>query len=187
LINLEHLKEVSSFIGSGSNGWWGADVYEKSKEYWRLGVDGITSYIVIGVAVIAVLAGVVFLFLRRGKKRTNERDTGRTFLMLGIIFLIPGLFNLIMDGETSVFLSLGIIFTLSGLVSVYLLKPSIFPGDTAQIRTGGLIGFLLGGVLGAAVSMVFGYPSVIAILVSASLGVLLGIAFVMIFRRFSEA
>ena len=150
-------------------------------------MDGITSYIVIGVAVIAVLAGVVFLFLRRGKKRTNERDTGRTFLMLGIIFLIPGLFNLIMDGETSVFLFLGIIFTLSGLVSVYLLKPSIFPGDTAQIRTGGLIGFLLGGVIGAAVSMVFGYPSVIAILVSASLGVLLGIAFIMIFRRFSEA
>ena len=150
-------------------------------------MDGITSYIVIGVAVIAVLAGVVFFFLRRGKKRTNERDTGRTFLMLGIIFLIPGLFNLIMDGETSVFLSLGIIFTLSGLVSVYLLKPSIFPGDTAQIRTGGLIGFLLGGVIGAAVSMVFGYPSVIAILVSASLGVLLGIAFIMIFRRFSEA
>lgn len=150
-------------------------------------MDGITSYIVIGVAVIAVLAGVVFLFLRRGKKRINERDTGRTFLMLGIIFLIPGLFNLIMDGETSIFLSLGIIFTLSGLVSVYLLKPSIFPGDTAQIRTGGLIGFLLGGVLGAVVSMVFGYPSVIAILVSASLGVLLGIAFVMIFRRSSEA
>jgi hypothetical protein len=150
-------------------------------------VDGITSYIVIGVAVIAVIAGVVALFLRRGKKRPADRDTGRTFLMLGIIFLIPGLFNLIMDGETSVFLSLGIIFTLSGLVSVYLLKPSIFPGDTAQIRTGGLIGFLLGGVLGAAVSIVFGYPSVIAILVSASLGVLLGIAFVMIFRRFSEA
>ena len=150
-------------------------------------MDGISSYIVIVVAVIAVIAGVVFFFLRRGKKRTNERDTGRTFLMLGIIFLIPGLFNLIMDGETSVFLSLGIIFTLSGLVSVYLLKPSIFPGDTAQIRTGGLIGFLLGGVLGAAVSIVFGYPSVIAILVSAGLGVLLGIAFVMIFRRFSEA
>ena len=150
-------------------------------------MDGITSYIVIGVAVIAVIAGVVALFLRRGKKRPADRDTGRTFLMLGIIFLIPGLFNLIMDGETSVFLSLGIIFTLSGLVSVYLLKPSIFPGDTAQIRTGGLIGFLLGGAIGAAVSMVFGYPSVIAILVSASLGVLLGIAFVMIFRRFSEA
>ena len=150
-------------------------------------MDGITSYIVIGVAVLAVIAGVVALFLRRGKKRPADRDTGRTFLMLGIIFLIPGLFNLIMDGETSVFLSLGIIFTLSGLVSVYLLKPSIFPGDTAQIRTGGLIGFLLGGVLGAAVSIVFGYPSVIAILVSASLGVLLGIAFVMIFRRFSEA
>jgi len=150
-------------------------------------VDGITSYIVIGVAVLAVIAGVVALFLRRGKKRPADRDTGRTFLMLGIIFLIPGLFNLIMDGETSVFLSLGIIFTLSGLVSVYLLKPSIFPGDTAQIRTGGLIGFLLGGVLGAAVSIVFGYPSVIAILVSAGLGVLLGIAFVMIFRRFSEA
>ena len=150
-------------------------------------MDGITSYIVIGVAVLAVIAGVVALFLRRGKKRPADRDTGRTFLMLGIIFLIPGLFNLIMDGETSVFLSLGIIFTLSGLVSVYLLKPSIFPGDTAQIRTGGLIGFLLGGVIGAAVSMVFGYPSVIAILVSASLGVLLGIAFVMIFRRFSEA
>lgn len=150
-------------------------------------MDGITSYIVIGMAVIAVIAGVVALFLRRGKKRPADRDTGRTFLMLGIIFLIPGLFNLIMDGETSVFLSLGIIFTLSGLVSVYLLKPSIFPGDTAQIRTGGLIGFLLGGVLGAAVSIVFGYPSVIAILVSAGLGVLLGIAFVMIFRRFSEA
>lgn len=150
-------------------------------------MNGITSYILIGVAVIAVLAGVLALFLRRGKKRTTERDTGQTFLILGIIFLIPGLLNLIMDGETSVFLSLGIIFTLSGLVSVYLLKPSIFPGDSAQIRTGGLIGFLLGGALGAAASMVFGYPSAIAILISASLGVLVGIAIVIIFRRLSQA
>ena len=150
-------------------------------------MNGITSYILIGVAVIAVLAGVLALFLRRGKKRTTERDTGQTFLILGIIFLIPGLVNLILDGETSVFLSLGIIFTLSGLVSVYLLKPSIFPGDSAQIRTGGLIGFLLGGALGAAASMVFGYSSVIAILASASLGVLVGIAIVIIFRRLSQA
>lgn len=150
-------------------------------------MNGITSYILIGVAVIAVLAGVLAFFLRRGKKRTTERDTGQTFLILGIIFLIPGLLNLIMDGETSVFLSLGIIFTLSGLVSVYLLKPSIFPGDSAQIRTGGLIGFLLGGALGAAASMVFGYSSVIAILASASMGVLVGIAIVIIFRRLSQA
>ncbi|MFC1923569.1 hypothetical protein ACFLY4_09820, partial [Chloroflexota bacterium] len=112
---------------------------------------------------------------------------GRTFLLLGIIFLVPGLLNLIMDGETSVFLSLGVIFTLSGLVSVYLLKPSIFPGDTAQIRTGGLIGFLLGGAIGAAVSMVFGYPSVIAILISGSLGVLAGVGVGIIYRRSSQA
>ena len=149
-------------------------------------MDGITPYILIGVAVLAVLMAVVALFLRRGKKRTTERDTGRTFLLLGIIFLIPGLLNLIMDGETSVFLSLGVIFTLSGLVSIYLLKPSIFPGDTAQIRTGGLIGFLLGGALGAAVSMVFGFPSVIAILIAGSLGILAGMGIGLIYRRSSQ-
>ena len=150
-------------------------------------MSDITSYLVIGVLVIAALVGVLAFFLRRGGRKSTDRSTGRQILILGIIFLIPGLFNLIRDGETSVFLSLGIIFTLSGLVSVYLLKPSIFPGDSGQIRTGGLIGFLLGGALGAAASMVFGYSSVIAILVSASLGVLVGIAFVMIFRRFREA
>ena len=150
-------------------------------------MDGITSYIIIGVAVIAALMAVVALFLRKGKKRTNERDTGQTVLLLGIIFLIPGLLNLIMDGETSVFLSLGVIFILSGLVSVYLLKPSIFPGDTTQIRTGGLIGFLLGGAIGAAVSMVFGYPSVIAILISGSLGVLAGVSVGIIYRRSSQS
>ena len=150
-------------------------------------MNGITSYIIIGIALIAVLVGVLALFLRRGDRKSTERSAGRQILMLGIIFLIPGLFNLIRDGETSVFLSLGIVFTLSGLVSIYLLKPSVFPGDSAQIRTGALIGFLLGGALGAAASMVFGYSSVIAILVSASLGVLVGIAFVMIFRRLSQA
>ena len=150
-------------------------------------MSDITSYLVIGILVIAALVGVLAFFLRRGGRKSTDRSTGRQILILGIIFLIPGLFNLIRDGETSVFLSLGIIFTLSGLVSVYLLKPSIFPGDSGQIRTGGIIGFLLGGALGAAASMVFGYSSVIAILVSASLGVLVGIAFVMIFRRFREA
>ena len=150
-------------------------------------MDGITSYILIGVAVLAVLMAVVALFLRRGKKRTTERDTGQTFLLLGIIFLIPGLLNLIMDGETSIFLYLGVIFTLSGLVSVYLLKPSIFPGDTTQIRTGGLIGFLLGGAIGAAVSLVFGYPSLIAILIAGSLGVLAGVGIGIIYRRSSQA
>ena len=150
-------------------------------------MDGITPYILIGVAVLAVLMAVVALFLRRGKKRTTERDTGQTFLLLGIIFLIPGLLNLIMDGETSIFLYLGVIFTLSGLVSVYLLKPSIFPGDTTQIRTGGLIGFLLGGAIGAAVSLVFGYPSLIAILIAGSLGVLAGVGIGIIYRRSSQA
>ena len=150
-------------------------------------MSDITSYLVIGILVIAALVGVLAFFLRRGGRKSTDRSTGRQILILGIIFLIPGLFNLIRDGETSVFLSLGIIFTLSGLVSVYLLKPSIFPGDSGQIRTGGIIGFLLGGALGAAASMVFGYSSVIAILVSASLGVMVGIASVMIFRRFREA
>ena len=150
-------------------------------------MSDITSYLVIGILVIAALVGVLAFFLRRGGRTSTDRSTGRQILILGIIFLIPGLFNLIRDGETSVFLSLGIIFTLSGLVSVYLLKPSIFPGDSGQIRTGGIIGFLLGGALGAAASMVFGYSSVIAILVSASLGVMVGIASVMIFRRFREA
>ena len=150
-------------------------------------MSDITSYLVIGVLVIAALVGVLAFFLRRGGRKSTDRSTGRQILILGIIFLIPGLFNLIRDGETSVFLSLGIIFTLSGLVSVYLLKPSIFPGDSGQIRTGGIIGFLLGGALGAAASMVFGYSSVIAILASASLGVLVGIAIVIIFRRLSQA
>jgi len=150
-------------------------------------MSGAVLYAVIGVAIVAALVGLVALIRLRWEPRSVKRTAVSPMLMLGIIFLIPGLVNLILDGETSVFLSLGIIFTLSGLVSVYLLKPSIFPGDSAQIRTGGLIGFLLGGALGAAASMVFGYSSVIAILVSASLGVLVGIAFVIIFRRLSQA
>jgi hypothetical protein len=169
--------------------WCTAEVRlrENSQDYGRLGLNGTTSYIIIGIAVIAVLAGVVALFFRRGERKSTERDSGRQILILGIIFLIPGLVNLILDGETSVFLSLGIIFTLSGLVSVFLLKPSIFPGDSAQIRKGGMIGFLLGGVLGTAASMVYGYPSVIAILVSAALGVLVGAAIGIIYRRSSQA
>jgi len=150
-------------------------------------MSGAVLYAVIGVAIVAALVGLVALIRLRWEPRSVKRTAVSPMLMLGIIFLIPGLFNLIRDGETSVFLSLGIILTVSGLVSVYLLKPSIFPGDSAQIRTGGLIGFLLGGALGAAASMVFGYSSVIAILVSASLGVLVGIAFVIIFRRLSQA
>lgn len=149
-------------------------------------MNGNPSYIIIGLAVIAVLAGVLALFFRRGERKSTERNSGRQIFILGIIFLIPGLVNLILDGETSAFLSLGIIFTLSGLVSVFLLKPSIFPGDSAQIRTGGMIGFLLGGALGAAASMVFGYPSVIAILVSATFGVLVGVAIGIIYRRSSQ-
>jgi len=142
--------------------------------------------VLIGIVIIAVLALVVALF-RRGREPSKlERTTGRQILILGIVFLIPGLVNLISDGETSVFLSLGIIFTLSGLVSVFLLKPSIFPGDSTQIRTGGMIGFLVGGAAGAAVSMFFDVPSVPAILLMAGLGVLAGIVIGILYRRRSQ-
>lgn len=93
-------------------------------------MNNTTVYILIGIVIIAVLALVVALIRRGSEPRNVERTAGRQILILGIVFLIPGLLNLILDGETSAFLSLGIIFTLSGLVSVYLLKPSIFPGDS---------------------------------------------------------
>lgn len=145
-----------------------------------------TMYILIGIVIVAILALAVALIRRGREPRNIERSAGRQILILGIVFLIPGLVNLIVDGETSAFLSLGIIFTLSGLVSVFLLKPSIFPGDSAQIRTGGLIGFLVGGAAGTAVSMFFDIPSVLAILLMASLGVLAGIVIGIIYRRSSQ-
>jgi hypothetical protein len=149
-------------------------------------VSGITSYLLFGIAIIAVLAGVLYFYSWRGERKIPERKNGRQILILGIIFLIPGLLELILNGETSAMLTLGIIFTLSGLVSVFLLKPSIFPGDSEQIVTGALIGFLLGGALGAAISMVFSYPSVLAILVSGSLGILGGVFLSIFYRRSSQ-
>lgn len=140
-------------------------------------------YLLIGMVVIAVLVAVLFLIFRKDIAKIDDRMTGRQFLLLGIVFLVPGLISLFLDGETSVFLSLGAIFTFSGLVSRYLLEPATFPGYSVKIRTGALIGLLTGSVIGAALSIVFGYPSVIATVFSAALGVLIGAMVGVIYLR----
>jgi hypothetical protein len=57
------------------------------------------------LAAIPLVAGT--FYFRRHKLRTSTRNKLHPLLILGIIFLFPGLLNLIMDGEESVFLSLG--------------------------------------------------------------------------------
>jgi len=63
-------------------------------------------YIVFGVAFIAVLAGEFALTRWRREPRIVKRDAVHPMPILGIVFLVPGLLDPILDGEGSVFLNM---------------------------------------------------------------------------------
>lgn len=139
--------------------------------------------ILIGIGLVAVLA-VVAAFLRKGKEpESGKFSAGYQMLTLGIVFLIPGLFALIRDGESTSFLSLGIIFTLSGLVTRFLIKPADISEQRTRVTLGVVVGFLVGGALGAAASMVFDLPSVPLILLGIVLGSLPGLGIGILNKR----
>lgn len=133
-----------------------------------------TVYIVIGVAIAGAIFGFVALIRADRQPRSVEQTAIYPMQILGIVFLFPGVLNLILHGEYSVFLSLGIIFTLSGLVANLLIRPAQDPGNKRQTLVGSLIGFTVGGSLGAAVSMVFEFPPVPLILLVGAVGLLVG-------------
>ena len=81
-----------------------------------------TLYKVIGVALVVLWVGAVALVRWRQEPRIRERNGVHPLLLLGIVFVIPGLPNLIMDGEESVFLTRGIIFTLAGIIAQFLTR-----------------------------------------------------------------
>ena len=126
--------------------------------------------ILIGVGLVGILA-VVVAFLRKGKESEESKfSPSYPMLTLGIVFLIPGLFALIKDGEGTTFLYLGIIFTLSGLVTRFLIKPADLAEHRMRVALGVVVGFLVGGALGAAASMIFDLSSVPLILLGITLG-----------------
>ena len=133
-----------------------------------------TLYKVIGGALVAFLVGAVALVRWRRELRIRERNGVHPLLLLGIVFVIPGLPNLIMDGEESVFLTMGIIFTLAGIIAQFLTRT---PQDSvARKRSliGSLIGFSVGAAAGAALYLVFGWPLILMILGFGALGLLAG-------------
>jgi hypothetical protein len=124
------------------------------------------------LAAIPVGAGMIY-FMRRGLISSGG-GTLHPLLILGIIFLFPGILNLILYGEESVFLSLGVIFTISGITSQLLRHTH--PEDHARrySLTGALLGFAIGAILGALLSLGFGWSPILMIVISGALGLLLG-------------
>ena len=66
-------------------------------------MSGTVLYVVIGVALIAIVIGIVAVVLMRREPRRMERNSAYPMLTLGIIFLMPGLITLILDGQQTVF------------------------------------------------------------------------------------
>ena len=133
-----------------------------------------TLYKVIGVALVVLWVGAVALVRWRQEPRIRERNGVHPLLLLGIVFVIPGLPNLIMDGEESVFLTRGIIFTLAGIIAQFLTRT---PQDSvARKRSliGSLIGFSAGAAAGATLSLVYDWPLILMILGFGALGLLIG-------------
>ena len=150
-------------------------------------MSGIVLYVVIGVALIAIVIGIVAVILKRREPNRVERNSAYPMLTLGIIFLIPGLITLILDGEQTVFLSLGIIFTLSGLVARFLIKTPDDPEVRRLTLIGSLIGFTVGGASGAAISMVFDLPDIPLIILLGAIGLLVGMVLGRLYQRRSQA
>jgi len=67
---------------------------------------------IIGLALAALPAGAGLLYFQRRNLGARRRKDLHPLLILGIIFLFPGIFTLVIDGEESVYLSLGIVFTI---------------------------------------------------------------------------
>lgn len=138
-------------------------------------MNQITMYTIIGIALVALLVGAGIYFFRRRELRTSKGERLHPLLILGIIFLFPGLLNLITDGEESVFLSMGIIFTISGVAAQLLIRTR--PGDQARRYglMGSLFGFTIGAAAGAGISLVWGWPLILMIVVLGALGLLVGL------------
>lgn len=146
-------------------------------------MNGITLYMVIGAALVVLLVGAVALIRWRREPGIRDRNRIHPLLLLGIVFLVPGLLNLIMDGEESVFLTMGIIFTLSGIAAQFLIRT---PQDSETRRRSliaSLIGFSIGAAAGAALSLVFGWPLILMIVGFGALGLLIG----MLLGRFYQS
>jgi LPXTG-motif cell wall-anchored protein len=149
-------------------------------------MTGNTLYIVIGVTILAVLGGAVAWVRRRRDPQSGEGNKIHPLLLLGIVFLIPGLMNLIQDGELSGFLNLGIIFTLSGLAAQVLIKNQADPEVRKVILLSSLAGLLLGGMSGAVISMIVGWPFPLTIVLFCTLGLLLGMLFSRLYLRSNQ-
>jgi hypothetical protein len=149
----------------------------RADENRRHEMIGNNPFIIIGVGLIAALGGVVALIRWRRGPQTREDNKIHPLLILGIVFLIPGLMNLIQDGEFSIFLNMGIIFTLSGLAAQILIKTHNDPDVRKVILLGSLIGLFVGGISGAAIGMIFGWPLPLTIVLFCTAGLLLGMGF----------
>ena len=150
-------------------------------------MSGVVLYVVIGVAILAVVIGIVALVLKRREPNRVERNSAYPMLTLGIVFLIPGLIALILDGEQTVFLSLGIIFTLSGLAARFLIKTPDDPEARRLTLIGSLIGFTAGGASGAAISLVFDLADIPLIILCGAIGLLAGMVVGRLYQRRSQA
>lgn len=124
------------------------------------------------LAAISVGAGMTY-FRQRGLIARGVR-TLHPLLILGIVFLFPGILNLILYGEESVFLSLGVIFTISGITSQLLWITHPEDHSRRYSLTGALLGFATGAILGALLSLGFGWSPILLIVISGSMGLVLG-------------
>jgi len=146
-----------------------------------------TMYIITGLILITLLVGaVVFIRSRRGL-RFKERNNLHPLLLLGIIFLIPGLMNLIMDGEESVFLTMGVVFTISGIVAQLLIRTPQESQARKRSLIGSLIGFSVGAAIGAALSLVFDWPLILMIVLLGAFGLLIGMLLGRLYQRRVQA
>ena len=134
-----------------------------------------TLFIIGGVVLTALLVGTVVMLIRRGEPKIGERKKLHPLLILGIIFLFPGLLNLIMDGEESVFLSMGVVFTISGIVAQLLIRVPTDDHGRKRNIIGSFLGFSLVAVIGVALSLVFGWPPILMIVLFIALGLLTGL------------
>ncbi len=138
-------------------------------------MNDITIYIVVGLILITLLVGAGVLLLRRRDPKISERNKLHPLLILGIIFLFPGIWNLIMDGEESVFLLMGVVFTISGIVAQYLIKTPKDSQARQRSLIGSLIGFSVGAAIGIALSLFFSWPPILMIVLSIAVGLLTGL------------
>ena len=130
--------------------------------------------ILIAVILAAIPVGAGMIYFRRRGLIARGGGNLHPLLILGVIFLFPGILNLILYGEESVFLSLGVIFTISGITAQILRLTHPDDHFKRYILTGALLGYVIGTILGALLSLGFGWSPILLIVISGSLGLLLG-------------